>query len=227
MKSGMPTGRGYRAPRCEGCGLLPESCICAELPATPSTVSTAFIVHFREWRKPTNTAKLAALLLGANSRVLLRGGPSPALGQRAEEQLADLDRELGLVLYPSDDAVPLSELVARDGRERWAHATLIVPDGTWSQSRRVVRRTPSLLGHLHVKLDAQVSRYRLRRGTEVGLLCTLEAVGYALAVLDPAFNLTSYLRSFEEWQNRALLRRWGKIPDWTELGMAASSDSED
>lgn len=223
----MPSGRGYRAPRCEGCGLLPESCICAELPATPSTVSTAFIVHFREWRKPTNTAKLATLLLGANSRVLLRGGPNPELGQRAEDELGTLEHELGLVLYPSDDAVPLSELVARDGREKWARATLIVPDGTWSQSRRVVRRTPSLLGHLHVKLDAQVSRYRLRRGSEAGLLCTLEAVGHALAVLDPSFDLSSYLRCFEEWQHRALLRRWGKIPDWSELGMADPDASED
>lgn len=87
----MPTGRGYRAPRCECCGLLPEACICAELPSTPSKVATAFIVHFREWRKPTNTAKVASLLLGSNSQVLLRGGPSLEVGQQAEERLNALD----------------------------------------------------------------------------------------------------------------------------------------
>lgn len=194
---------------------------------TPSTVSTTFIVHFREWRKPTNTAKLASLLLGANSRVLLRGGPNLELGQRAEEQLSTLDLPLGLVLYPSEDAILLSELTGRDGREKWARANLIVPDGTWSQSRRVVRRTPSLHHHLHVKLDEQVSRYRLRRGTEPGLLCTLEAVGHALAVLDPSFDLAAYLRTFDEWQNRALLRRWGKIPDWTELGQGGRGAGDD
>ncbi len=179
---------------------------------TPSHVGTTFLVHFREWRKPTNTAKVALRLLGSNSRVLLRGAPSIDVGRRAEEQIAGLDQTAGLVLYPSDDAVPLSELVAREGVDKWRGANLIVPDGTWSQSRRVVRREAALQGLRHVKLGVLTSRYQLRRGSEPGLLCTLEAVGHALSVLDPEFDLSAYLTAFEEWQHRALLRRWGKVP---------------
>ncbi len=179
---------------------------------TPSRVATTFLVHFREWRKPTNTAKVALRLLGSNSRVLLRGTPNKAAGQQAEEQIASLEQTSGLVLYPSDDAVPLSELVASEGVDKWRGANLIVPDGTWSQSRRVVRREVSLHGLRHVKLGVLASRYRLRRGSEPGLLCTLEAVGHALSLLDPEFDLSVYLAAFEEWQHRALLRRWGKVP---------------
>lgn len=209
-----PTGRGYRAPRCGGCGLTPEMCICSELPQTPASVTTSFVVHFREWNKPTNTAKLASLLLGQSARVLLRGSPDVSQAQRAETELESLERRSALVLYPSDEAILLDELLERDGHSQWRHAHLIVPDGTWSQSRRLVRRTPALAQLPHVKLGERRSTYHLRRKAEPGFLCTLEAVGHALTLLDPHFDFSSYLAAFERWQQRALLRRWGKIPDF-------------
>lgn len=205
----MPTGRGYRAPRCEGCGLLPEGCICAELPRTPSSVTTTFVVHYREWQKPTNTAKVAKLLLGESGQVLLRGAPTVELSRAAEARIDALDGAAGLVLYPSEDAISLRELVERDGPEKWRSANLIVPDGTWSQSRRVVRRQVSLQKLPHVKLEPRQSSYQLRRGAEPGLLCTLEAVGYALHELDANFALDTYLAAFDGWQRRAWQRRWG------------------
>lgn len=208
----MAKGRGYRAPRCERCGLLPEACICAHAPRTPSHVATTFVVHYQEWQKPTNTAKLASLLLGENSRVLLRGAPNIERARQAEEQIDALDRTLGLVLYPSEDALPLRDLLERDGAEKWRGANLIIPDGTWSHSRRLVRRQPALQRLPHVKLGDHKSIYQLRRGSEPGLLCTLEAVGFALAELDPSFELPAYLETFERWQNSALLRRYGKLP---------------
>lgn len=213
----MAKGRGYRAPRCSGCGLLPETCICTESSRTPSRVATTFIVHYQEWKKPTNTAKVASLLLGENSKVLLRGAPDIEHSRQAEEQIEALDQTSGLVLYPSEDATPLRELVERDGAARWRNATLIIPDGTWSQSRRVVRRQVSLQKLPHVKLGQHQSAYQLRRHCEPGLLCTLEAVGFALAELDPDFDLATYLAVFERWQHRAILRRWGKIPDWEQI----------
>lgn len=212
----MAKGRGYRAPRCENCGLLPEACICAELPKTPACLATTFVVHTSEWRKPTNTAKLALLLLGGTSRALLLGDASFERGQLANAELDVIDQTPGLVLYPSDEAVLLEDLVARDGAEKWRGANLIVPDGTWSQSRRAVRRQPSLQRLPHVKLGEYQSRYHLRRGSEPGLVCTLEAVGFALALLDPAFDLTTYLGAFQQWQHRALLRRYGKVPEWAQ-----------
>jgi DTW domain-containing protein YfiP len=187
------------------------------LPQTPSTVATTFVVHHQEWEKPTNTAKVASLLLGNNCQVLLRGAPNIELSRQAEERIGTLDQTPGLVLYPSAEAMPLTELIERDGLEKWRGANLIIPDGTWSHSRRLVRRSASLQRLPHVKLGEHKSAYQLRRGGEAGLLCTLEAVGHALATLDSTFNLTAYLAAFEQWQYRAILRRWGKIPDWNQV----------
>src|SRR5690606_20376639 len=101
---------------------------CAELPRTPSSVTTTFVVHYREWQKPTNTAKVAKLLLGESGQVLLRGAPTVELSRAAEARIDALDGAAGLVLYPSEDAISLRELVERDGPEKWRSANLIVPD---------------------------------------------------------------------------------------------------
>jgi DTW domain-containing protein YfiP len=62
---------------------------------------------------------------------------------------------------------------------------LLVPDGTWSQARRLLRRDDDLGGAEPVTLPpAAPSRYRLRRHVREGGLCTLEAIAQALAVLE-------------------------------------------
>jgi DTW domain-containing protein len=205
----MASGRGYRAPRCEGCGLLPTDCMCVELPKLSSRVATTFVLHFREWNKPTNTAKVASLMLGDNSTVLLRGAPSREAAYEAEVKLDAIDPTNALILYPSDTATSVEELSTSGVFDRPGGLRLVIPDGTWSQTRRVVRRHQALQQLPHIKLPLQASAYRLRRGTKPGLLCTLEAVGLALSLLDPKFDYATYMANFVEWQNRAWGRRWG------------------
>lgn len=205
----MASGRGYRAPRCARCGLLPADCICTELPRVSSRIATTFVLHFREWNKPTNTAKVASLMLGDNSTVLLRGAPSRAEAFEAEAQLDAIDRTNAFMLYPSDTATSLDELAERGALTQPGGLRLIVPDGTWSQTRRIVRRQAALQHVPHLALPLQSSQYRLRRGAIPGLVCTLEAVGLALSMLDPAFDYATYMRGFLQWQDRAWGRRWG------------------
>lgn len=208
----MASGRGYRAPRCERCGLLPTDCMCTQLPRVRSRIATTFVLHFREWNKPTNTAKVASLMLGDNSTVLLRGAPSREEAAEAEAQLDAIDRTNALILYPSETATSLDELKERGAFTQPGGLRLIVPDGTWSQTRRVVRRHAALQHLPHVALPLRTSQYRLRRGAKPGLVCTLEAVGLALALLDPAFDYDTYMRGFLRWQDRAWGRRWGNTP---------------
>ena len=126
----MASGRGYRAPRCERCGLLPTDCMCAELPRVSSRIATTFVLHFREWNKPTNTAKVASLMLGDNSTVLLRGVPSREAAFEAESQPDAIDATNALILYPSDTATSLDELVAQGAFDAPGGLRLVVPDGT-------------------------------------------------------------------------------------------------
>lgn len=184
--------------------------MCDELPRVSARVTTTFVLHFREWNKPTNTAKVASLMLRDNSSVLLRGAPSRDAALEAEARLDAIDASNALILYPSDDATSIEELVATGVCDVPGGLHLIVPDGTWSQTRRLVRRHQALGKLRHVKLPPQNSQYRLRRGVQPGLVCTLEAVGLALSVLDSAFDHARFIQGFVEWQNRAWGRRWGK-----------------
>jgi DTW domain-containing protein YfiP len=157
-------------------------------------------------------------MLGNNSAVLLRGAPSREAAFEAEAQLDAIDRTNAVILYPSENAISVDELAARGALDGPGAVRLVVPDGTWSQTRRVVRRH-QVLQHLpHLKLPLQQSHYRLRRGAKPGLLCTLEAVGLALSVLDPTFDYSTYMSGFVEWQRRAWGRRWGNTTDEANTG---------
>jgi DTW domain-containing protein YfiP len=63
--------------------------------------------------------------------------------------------------------------------------TLIVPDGSWAQTRRIVRREPALAGIPHVTLrNGPPSEYRLRLQPADGRLCTLEAIARTIGILE-------------------------------------------
>lgn len=187
--------RSRRLVRCAGCGLpAPTECLCAD--ATPAAARTRVLViaHHREWRRTSNTSRL---LLKALSRVEVRirgerdvlPDESPVAGRR-------------LVLFPSDEARELSPADARDD------LVLVVPEGSWSQARRTIRREAVFEGVEHVRLPvAQRSRYRLRRAPRLGELSTFEAVLWALTVLEPEAHFEDAWRLFDRFVDRSLALR--------------------
>jgi len=86
------------------------------------------------------------------------------------------------VLFPDARARVLgSRLDEEDDRP----IRLIVPDGTWRQARRMVRRIAGLAKVPRVTLPGgQVSKYRLRKRQSTGGMCTFEAISEALCLLE-------------------------------------------
>ena len=89
--------------------------------------------------------------------------------------------------------------------------TLVVPDGSWTQARRVVRREPILSQARHVVPPAGAkTRYRLRNEHVEGGLATAEAVARALGIIEgqkaqealEALFETKVSRILEEWGTR-------------------------
>ena len=135
-------------------------------------------MHRDEARKPTNTGSLAARCL-VGSEVLIHG----VLGQRLQPPwLSGENQQIvgGLLLYPSDEAEPLS----RDHLER-GPVRLVVPDGTWRQAAKMPQRIPWMKEMKRVSLPpgAETS-YRLRSEPKQGGLATMEAIARAFAVLE-------------------------------------------
>jgi DTW domain-containing protein YfiP len=79
---------------------------------------------------------------------------------------------------------------------------LIVPDGTWSQARRLERRwfAPSALPRIELHGDWP-SVYQLRRSSQG--VCTFEAASIALGLLADAPLAAALLHRFAEWARRA------------------------
>ncbi|MEO5728685.1 MAG: tRNA-uridine aminocarboxypropyltransferase [Byssovorax sp.] len=166
--------RSRRTPRCPDCWLPSALCLCAELPRLAVRTRVVVAMHRREAVTSSNTGRLAARVLdGASVRV--RG-----LAREREIDPEPLPPGRRLVLFPAAEA---RLLTAEDAVSEGV--VLLVPDGTWAQARRLLRRDDLFQGAEVVTLPpAGPSRYGLRRHAREGSVCTLEAVGRALGVLE-------------------------------------------
>jgi DTW domain-containing protein YfiP len=150
-------------------------CICDVSPRLETRTRLALLLHQREVGKPTNTGQLAARCM-PNSVVSV-------VGQR--DQVSTLPaiaaHEQPLLLYPADDAVPITQYATSE-----RPIVLLVPDGSWRQAHKMRRRIPGLAEVPCVTLP-ELSRtsYRLRSENHEGGLATLEAIAGALRHLEP------------------------------------------
>lgn len=178
--------RTRRIERCERCGQPLPVCICDLAQAIAVTTKILVLVHHIELRKTTNTGRLAALALGARmERWGEKDAPWPTLPEGTL-----------LLLFPSDDAVPLAA--------EHAGATLVVPDGNWPQARKIARRVRAhAAGRVTpVRLCGSESRYAFRKTAREDALSTLESIASALGVLESAETERAVLALFEAFSAR-------------------------
>lgn len=173
-----------RCPRCE----RPAStCLCASLP-TPLAHRTELLIlqHPAEAGHAKNTA--AFLTLGLQAARLLRGEAfDPACAPPGTA-----------LLYPGDG----------DAAEPPAPQRLILLDGSWRQSRRLLAANPWLAGLPRMSLPSRPSRYAIRRAHRPGQLSTLEAGLHALALLEgDAKRFDPLWAAFDAFVLAGLLRR--------------------
>lgn len=164
----------HRCPRCE---IRRPLCFCAFIPRIQLQTRLVILMHTSEEALTTNTGRLAAKAL-PNSEIRIRGRkdqPMSSVGLVGEGRHS-------LLLYPSPHAVELSADFVSTLK---GPVTLIVPDGSWAQTRRIVRRETALAAIPHVKLPTgPPSDYRLRLQPSEKSLCTLEAIARTLGVLE-------------------------------------------
>ena len=175
----MPS-RSRKSDHCNRCRLFRPLCVCgiiAEMRPALASIQTRVVIlmHVRELTLPTNTARLAENAL-PDCELRLRGGrdqPMPTEGLIVPERES-------VLLFPSDDAEVLTPEHAQGPRP----LTLIVPDGSWRQGRKVASREPAVKGLRRVKLPpGPPSRYLLRKEPNEQSVSTFEAIARALGVL--------------------------------------------
>lgn len=169
--------RSFTAPgapgRCPRCYLLQDYCLCELVGAgQPSQPQILIVRHHWEAFKSTGTARLASLAL-TNARIIDMAAENP---EPVRAELAALKN--AWLLYPE----------AGSGERGGARPeTLVVLDGTWRQTRKMLRRLPELARFPRFSLgeaSLEEPRDRLREPPRPGARSTLESIADALSELD-------------------------------------------
>ena len=202
---------------CPRCRLHTDLCACDLLAPMPVRTQVVLVTHVCEMRKPTNTGRLAVACL-SNALLLERGQRNGALTSipcAPDSQI--------LLLYPAPEAIRLDQWKAVQPSPT-RQVTLVVPDGTWRQTRRVRYRIPGLEKAPAVCLPPGLSSsYRLRQTGPSQRLATLEAIAHALRVLGETEVAERLLYIFQVVVDRALWSNGRLTADEVTGGLPAGA----
>jgi DTW domain-containing protein YfiP len=200
----MSTRRSTQNIRCKRCRVHPTWCFCdaiieQELHNTHLTI----IRHAREKMLPSGTARLAELSL-TPCEIIEYG----SLDSNIDENLK-LDPDMKqLYLFPCEDSKELSQVINKTDKIQ-----LIVPDGSWRQTKKFKRRINALkdIQAVHINKTNPL-HYKLRKQESDEGMCTLEAIAYALSyterpeikdsifkTLDAMNNSFQFSRDIKSW----------------------------
>lgn len=174
---------------CPRCRRPARVCYCAELPSlrTPKT-RVLILQHPRERDMPIGTARMASLCLpDAELWVGIDWTQSEALAQA----IADPARPAAL-LYPGEGARDVTRDPPREP------VTLVVIDGTWATSKKMLRVNPALAALPRWAFTPPTpSEYRIRREPNDACVSTIEALMHVLGAIEgDAERFHALLRPF-------------------------------
>lgn len=183
----MSQRRSTHGVRCTRCKINVKLCFCKELRKLPSKTKISFVMHHREEHLTSNTVNLALMTMD-HAEVHLRGLPEKPF------KLGDLNINqkefIPLFLFPEDDAIELTADNLKSLNPNNLPIQLIVPDGTWSQAKKVYRRDFITLNETGIRIPAvklptgYEGKYLLRKSPRENGLSTFEATAYALEIIE-------------------------------------------
>lgn len=208
--------RPQRRLQCAHCLRPQRDCMCAWVRPVHTLTQVLILQHPAEVTHAKNTARLLHLSLG-NSRLCVGDTWDDRALATAGVLPSPLDQTVQTwLLYPKVPQPPASDAdltansnpvispgTCADGPSP-AHPVgltrLVVLDGTWRQSRHMLRTSAWLQALPVWSLDeVPASRYAIRKAHRPGQLSTLEATCAALAALEPNAHsqLTLFLAAFD------------------------------
>jgi DTW domain-containing protein YfiP len=162
-------------PTCERCRRPASVCYCAHLTSIPTKTRIAFLQHPRERDMAIGTARMASLCLPSSQlHVGVQWSGSSALASA----LGDATHPAAL-LYPGEGATDVS------AEPPSGPITLVVIDGTWSQTKKMLKLNPELAALPRYSFVPKAkSEYRIRREPDDAFVSTIEALVNVLGALE-------------------------------------------
>jgi DTW domain-containing protein YfiP len=183
----MSQNRETLKDRCSVCEINNRWCFCYKIPSINNKTPTAVIIHIKESSLTSNTARLALKSLNNSSHYIR--------GQKFNETVLDIKKDHHqLYLYPHEDSEVLTKELVHSIEKP---IQLIVPDASWKQARKIRKREK--LDHLQtVRLPLEIKgNYTLRNSGDENSLCTIEAIAYALGIIESEDVRDELLNIFE------------------------------
>ena len=190
----MPNTLPARRSRCTRCTRPLAACICRWVAPVDSQVHLLILQHPMEVANAKGSARLLHLCL-ANS-ALAQG---EAFEHDALHAMLYGGARIPVLLYPATPGAPAAPLppalLAAPAALR-----LVVLDGTWRKSRKMLHQNPLLQALPRLALTQMpASHYLIRKAHAPDQLSTLEASCHALAQLDRAASFQPVLDAFDDF----------------------------
>jgi DTW domain-containing protein YfiP len=205
---------GPKGERCEGCRLRPSHCICALRPSLPTQAGVCLLMHDAEPLKPSNTGWLIADVV---QDTFAFGWSRTAVHPELTALLQDPQWQ-PVVVFPGEFVEP-PERVIHALPTHALHAgkrpLFILLDATWSEARKMFRKSPYLDGFPVLSLQPeQISHYRLRRSKREDHFCTSEVAALCLQLGTSAQDQHSgqVLEQYLEVYTHHYLRAKNQLP---------------
>lgn len=163
---------------CHRCLLRHSNCLCDEIETIEPAFEVLVIRHTSEIYKPSGTVRLISMALGERCRVEDWDSQMPAF------QLQTPIPPRALLLFPPDG----EDLAVYEEAWQQVHEVpqmLVVLDGTWRQTRRMLRRIEGLRGLKRLSLPAPAQPgARMRIPPHPWAMPTIEALARAIERLE-------------------------------------------
>ena len=162
--------RGFRQERCKRCHLPTLACICKFAPSIATNVNFWLLVHELEFFKPTNTGKLIAESIENTYSFTWRRKEDP----ENLIKMIESNKYNPYVIFP-DDNDEYNPRVQEYKEIKGKDPAFIIIDGTWSQARKIFRKSVYLEKIPMLSLNTnRESEYILRSPSEKNHICTVE-----------------------------------------------------
>jgi DTW domain-containing protein YfiP len=169
-----------KRPTCPACLRAKITCICHLVSTVNTDIEVLILQHPLEVSETKGTARLLHLSL-PNSRMLIGEVFDENILFNTKNTLllypvTPEDHSLGIAAPPVLDAMWLNDL---------NHLRLIIIDGTWRKSRKILCKNPYLQTLPRLVLDElPAGQYTIRKARKPHQLSTMEAASVALAQLE-------------------------------------------
>jgi DTW domain-containing protein len=179
-------------------------CYCSVIKPIDNRIKITIIQHPTEQKHPFNTGRIIDLCL-TNSELIVKKSLSTL----------DLDSILSIpsvLLYPDmawlpdvekltltlDNSLPQVATAEKNEFVKSIKQVIII-DATWRKSKRIMFQHQRLQHLPRINLIGSLeTNYRVRKGSEIGGLNSIESCFHSLSFLEPESNFANLLTTFEK-----------------------------